>query len=292
MPIRYTKDADFRSGDAFAAALFGAKPGKSFYQVVEDNMQQGLKEELPALDRAVNNQWPPGRTGRPGEIPRWDTVQIGRTRLKNWDGLPYYLLPEFNIGDTANWYADPGLADDLWPILTQIQKQLVRKSPQGRAPGVYGAPSNPQYHKAHRIFFDGVHVTSRPRSPRPGAFGWVVNLTEYASTLETPDFSYQRFRTYQKVFRWAVRRFSDDADIMLMFGDPNSMGGHLYTKRWAQRRRPVYAVPLIAVAPLNLFPRSQRSQFNAQFRRTLNKGSRSKGIRMNVLAIQRRRRRS
>ena len=74
---------------------------------------------------------------------------------------------------------------------------------------------------------------------------------------------------------------------MLVFGNPDAFGGHTYTKSWARRKQPVYAVPVLVVAPLNLLPASQRSQMNAKFRRALT-GPKSK-VRYNVRALFRRR---
>ena len=284
MVVRYTKPSDFASGDAFAKALLTPEyRGATFFGAVQDDMRFALKQELPKLDQG--EQWPAPE--RPGEPPLWEYVEVSRIRRKRWKGLPYYLLDEMDLGSTANWYADQ-TGVDLWPILEELREMARKLSPRRKSGG---QPSSPSYRDAHSIFYGGNKIVSRPAEQPPEALGMITNLTEYASTLETPDFALkgmsQKYQTYQRLFRYAKRKYANTVDIMLVFGNPDAFGGHTYTKSWARRKRPVYAVPVLVVAPLNLLPASQRSQLNAKFRRALT-GPKNK-VRYNVRALFRRR---
>jgi hypothetical protein len=199
------------------------------------------------------------------------------TRYKNWTGLPYRLVEKIKIGSTAVWLA-PGAAQNLWEVLVAVQRRLIDVSPGRRSSGT---KSSPRYRDAHEIWIDLKRSRNKPTRISEEAVGQIVNRVEYAAVLETADYSRKTYQTYQRVFRWARNRFSAEFDVALSFANADAFGGHRYTKAWARRVRPDYAVPVISVAPLNSLSASYKSQFHYSKRRTA-------GQRKNLLARKRR----
>jgi hypothetical protein len=65
------------------------------------------------------------------------------------------------------------------------------------------------------------------------------------------------------------RLWNEEYDIVLTFANPTEFGGQVYTSTYKKQPLPVYAIPVITVAPLNSLPRRMKTTFSFKKRRSL-----------------------
>ena len=265
--LRKTNDADLYSGSAFLSALVptpsGVRTGQSAIAKFEGHQRTAISEAIPELTARLAAKkvvWP----------DTWQRVEVNRRRILNTKtGRVIPFIKDMTFGSRARFFGpDAEINLDMMPVLAWIQTELHKRSPV-RPAYMSAHHLRGTYRRNHEIWYDN---KKRSRLWRVGArgninenaIGLVMNRTDYASVLETPD--YKRHQTYQKVFRAAKRKFSKDWDVNLRFADPSPFGGTILTSRY--KSSPTYAMPVITVGYLNALG-GRAGQFSKTKRRVL-----------------------
>jgi hypothetical protein len=264
---RFIPSSSFNaSGDAFLNALFSDGPqNKPFTVAATVHMHQALDRDLPVLDVDVKPDFP----------MKWEYAAVNTKRyLRVPRDETYLLIKALDVGRVANFSSGKqAVIEDIRPVLVAIQKRLITKSPV-RPSNMRAWHPRGLYKASHEIWINGKRWNFGPVLDET-PYGYVLNRLDYASTLETPDFSVKTHRAYQRVFAWARQKYGKDWDITLMFADPKEVGGNILSSRY-RKANPVYAIPVIIVFPLNTMPLGYSNAFRFKKRR-------SKKQRTNVL---------
>jgi hypothetical protein len=252
------------SASALLNSLYGeggAGRGSSFVRRVEKDQQRELTKDAIAVEASYNTP----------EV--WDFAVVNKARVSPYEGKASNLTRIMKLSTIINLYSsgDQMKDLDLATVLRAIKVMVVRVSPVRTG----------FYRGKHQIRVNGKTVgTPGPGSIKdPSAFGQVYNRVDYSSTLETPDFT----KPYQKAFKMAVKRFGKDWDIVLRFANPDTVGGNIKTSRYtAARKKRVYAIPVITVAPVNTL------QGAGKFRFVRRRGATTRRNMLSPFAIKRR----
>jgi hypothetical protein len=259
--VRYLPPETIATENVMLNAFFAEKlkGGQSFYVSVEEDMRSVLAQELPALDRGL-------------EFPeKWERVVINTTIAKDLPStLTYREIQKLKLANVARFEA-PGYVGitPLREVLLTIKKMLIKASPKRLKRSSKRTPPG-TYRNSHEIFVNGSRYTGGVgrREQKENDFGQVISRLDYSAVLETPDYKY---KPYQKVMNQIRRRqlWWDEYDIMMTWANPEPFGGMIYTSVYRDNYRPVYAIPVITVAPLNALPRRLKGNIGFKKRRTL-----------------------
>lgn len=259
-----------KEGSAMLAHFFGKNVGmRDPWVWAQQNMHDALREELPTMDKAL-------------DMPEvWETATVNKTRYKDLPSKRMYgEIAKLDIGNLAVFAAGPATAvTPLIDVLSAIRKMLHKESPKRGNPKAGGKRTPPgTYRKSHMIFYNGKRFVGGSVEQQASDYGEVFSSLDYASTLETPDYT----KPYTTVMGIIARRrmWWDEYDITMTFADPKHFGGMIYTSNYKEGKLPVYAIPVITVAPLNSLPRRMKGNLMYKKRRSLKQ-------RRNPVAIRR-----
>lgn len=234
-----------------SAQAAGLTSGDSFVRRVEGDQRAAAVRDAIAVTRIYK---------APNE---WAFVILNDARISNYPGSPAPLARRMNLSSLLVLYAEIEAAIqalDLAKVLRSIKVAVIRY--QGPRPASMPGP-HPRglYRRSHEIWVNGRRSNPSLGSllDDPNAFGQVLNRLDYASTLETKEYS----RPYTKALKDAVKRFGGDWDIRMDFYSARAFGGNIRTSRYtAKRKDREYTIPVITVAPANTLRNANRTTPN------------------------------
>lgn len=248
--FRQTKPGDLASANAFLSVLLPTPPGVGQlahpFEKMAGWQTKAITDAVPALNAQI--------AGRRWEWPAfWERLEVNTSRESNVKvNLPKHIQ-RMRLGSKLRAFAggeEPDL--DMMPVLKWILDAVRKHSPVREG----------HYRKNHEIWFGGQRVQPSYKNPMvdENQVGLVMNRSDHASTLETPEYAKAgtgKGRTYTRIFRRAKTKFGRDWDISMQFIDPSPFGGMIYTSTYRPGYRPVYAVPVIVVGYLNALGRDK-----------------------------------
>jgi hypothetical protein len=249
-------------GDTMLNVFFAdkLKGSQTFFVVAEEHMQRILPEEARKLDAQVN-------------LPKvWEKAQVNKHVIKDLPSRETYReIGKMKIG-TGAYFSAAGAGVPRTPlrdVLLSIQGMLKSMSPV-RAKGYRKRTPPGTYRGSHEIWTLGRPGLPSVEGQTDTDWGQVLSRLDYSSTLETPDWSKRKYRTYSRVIERIGKQsmWAGEYDIVMTFADPTFFGGQIYTSTYS-KANPLYAIPVITVMPLNSLPARMKSALAYKRRRSL-----------------------